>query len=881
MIERMFPSWDEIEQFEDPLTSGEETLIRFLDDNLPGFWKIFVKPVLNGSYLDLVILKPGGIMIFKVVDKFSKDETPYKIRRELTYYQNKIIKDLIPEMGEKIDEDSRNLTLIRTAIYVHSMNNHDASDMFDFCRFPQIIGNDELTIDKLPNVIRGYEFEHSQFMKEKWPKELEFWLNPPQHKEKRTNIELTDRQKSLTKPNEGHQRIKGVAGSGKTLIIANRAARLAEEGKKVLIITFNRALWPYIKDMVDKTSVRFDWSLITFRHFHGFCFDILYELGIPIPPVRDRCYEEYLEDVVQTVLENTDKISKKLLYDAILIDEGQDCNWDSYNLLSHFLNDRNELLLTCDYKQNIYDRKEKWMDQMQEHEGKVQFRGPWIELNTVHRLSEEIASFLLEFSKGHGIEHEHMEVDPSQSKLPVEVAPIIRWENIRTEDWLKEVMNSYETLRQQQLKMGRVDLSDTVILLLKKDVGIEAVEFFEEHNIPTNHLYERETDRYGRNKKSFWKGDNRLKICTVHNFKGWEAPNIIILIPEHWSGTEENLDAVVYTAISRAQKNLIILNTHERYWDFGENYDNDEGDEEIIESDREINRSWIETLPYPLASILWASEASSFYEHKVEYLLDFFEALAIFNSDLLLSGLIKDRSFYELHFSPCMDKMLEHNQYWYEKPTFGNWETLYKCLSGELRYIMRDKRNQSQIIKLFGKPKVELLKGITSSSMGNILFNARNLRNELVHNKKISDEEYTGYYYECLKLIFKLEDLIQDYFQESQLILPIQSKFENGIHKYTVKSLKSFWTPFQQIPIKSDDILDNSRIYLATKNKKKHMELLPLILFEEDICYFINDKNVHTGYYTYICYNNDQQPSIEVSKEEIGPLLALFSNQFY
>lgn len=881
MIERIFPSWNEIERFEKPLTPGEKTLARFLDENLPSFWKIFIKPELNGSFLDIVILKPGGLMIFKVVEDFSKNNTPYNIKRELTYYQNKVIKDLIPEMGEMIDEDPRNLTLIRTGIYVHHLNNHDASDMFDYCRYPQIIGNDDLAPEKLHTVIRGYQFEHSNFMKGEWALELEFWLNPPKHVEKRTRIELTERQKGLTKPKEGHQRIKGVAGSGKTLIIANRAANIAKDGRKVLIITFNRALWPYIKDMVDKTPINFDWSYITFRHFHGFCIDFLYDRGIPVPSAKDMKYKEYLDEIVHLILLNTEKIKEKHLFDAILIDEGQDCFYESYDLLSKFLTPRNELLLTCDYKQNIFDREEKWMDKMQEHEGKVQFRGPWIELNTVHRLSEDIADFLLEFSNAHGIEHEHIEVDPAQSSLNVETPTLIIWENIPSDRWLIEIMNAYETLRQQQLKMGRVDLSDIVVLLLKKDIGIEAVEFFEEHNIPTNHLYERETDRYGRNKKAFWKGDKRLKISTVHNFKGWEAPSIIILIPEHWSGSEENLDAVVYTAISRAQKNLIILNTHERYWDFGERYSSDDKlNEDKIEEKREINKSWIETLPYPLASIIWSSLASSNYEHKVAYLLDFFEALAIFNTNLLLSGINKDVFFYEQRFKNCIGKMLEHNLQWYEKPTFGNWETLYRCLSSELRHIMKDKREQTMVLKLFEKPKIELLMSLTSFSMGNILYNARSIRNETAHNKKISEVEYGEYYNRLLKLLFNFEDIVQDYFQDSQLVIPVHSRYEKGIHYYIVKSLKSFWTPFQEVSIESKNSLDNSKIYLSTKNKQNHLELLPLILFKGDICYFINDMD-DNGYYTYICYNNEQQPSLKVEKEDIGIVLALFSNNYH
>lgn len=55
MKNRLYPNWDEIEKFHNPLTDGEERLARFLDDKLPKEWRIFVQPYLNGSQPDIVI----------------------------------------------------------------------------------------------------------------------------------------------------------------------------------------------------------------------------------------------------------------------------------------------------------------------------------------------------------------------------------------------------------------------------------------------------------------------------------------------------------------------------------------------------------------------------------------------------------------------------------------------------------------------------------------------------------------------------------------------------------------------------------------------------------------------------------------------------------
>ena len=68
---------------------------------------------------------------------------------------------------------------------------------------------------------------------------------------------------------------------------------------------------------------------------------------------------------------------------------------------------------------------------------------------------------------------------------------------------------------------------------------------------------------------------------------------------------------------------------------------------------------WIETLPYPIASILWASITNSNYERKVKYLLHFFEAFSEFNFTLLLSGLSSDKNFFNMEVSVVLKKIID------------------------------------------------------------------------------------------------------------------------------------------------------------------------------------------------------------------------------
>jgi hypothetical protein len=46
--------------------------------------------------------------------------------------------------------------------------------------------------------------------------------------------------------------------------------------------------------------------------------------------------------------------------------------------------------------------------------------------------------------------------------------------------------------------------------------------------------------------------------------------NIVLFIPEGAPEGHTNLDAIVYTALTRTRENLIIFNANERYEYFGE-----------------------------------------------------------------------------------------------------------------------------------------------------------------------------------------------------------------------------------------------------------------------------------------------------------------------
>ncbi len=568
---RIIPSLNEINEFYGPLKEGEKKILTFLDNNLSYDWKIYFKPNINGNNPDLALFNPNkGLMLYNIreedKDTIFEKVTPKVQLDQVKHYKKEIIKHLVPCIGETIDKsnDRTPYGTVKNGIYTHKISSKLAKHLFNYPDFPKIIGSDDLFEENLSNIIPGF-LGKNKYMTEEWAEELEFWLNPPFHKRKQIKyIELEKKQKEHSEPKSGRHRLHGPAGCGKTLVIAHRAAQLAQEGKKVLIVTYNVTLWHYIKDMIDKTPYRFDWRNIIFDNFHGFCLDVLNELAVP-KPSNDGNVEVYLDALVDSVNKAIEDPSieniNNLKFDAIMMDEGQDFKREWYELLCKFLTKRNEILVVCDEKQNIYNRKIDWMP------------GRWLELNTVFRLPKKIGDIVNKFSKEFELDSSVPIEGYAQSTL-FEFAKMPQshfiWENTQMNNWLLRIKAGYDKIKLEQSRIGDGDDSNIVILLPSASKGLEAVEFFKNIQIDVNHVFNNNgNEEYSRLKRAFWIKDKRLKMSTIHSFKGWEASNVIILIPDSWRDPKE-LDNIVYTAMTRTQENLMVFNTNKRYFDFGD-----------------------------------------------------------------------------------------------------------------------------------------------------------------------------------------------------------------------------------------------------------------------------------------------------------------------
>ncbi|WP_342306510.1 AAA family ATPase [Methanolobus sp. ZRKC5] len=349
--------------------------------------------------------------------------------------------------------------------------------------------------------------------------------------------------------------MRGVAGSGKTLVVACRAARLAELDKenKILIVSYNKTLVHYIKDMIKRTPFEFYTTQIVCTHFHGLCKDLLNELEYPKPKFFFlKCVVPAIEYALKNA-SHTGLSTDELKYDAILIDKAQDFKAEWIDLLRKFQKGRKEFLIVCDEAQNIYERNIKWTDNIGIKKG---FAGPWGKLPNCIRLprliAEEVNRFLTMY-----LPNVKLHPIPTQTKLS-EFNHILRWISCESDDEAKNQIEAAYNYLYSEIGQHPTDI---VTLFQCSDMGEEMVKRFENKNIYVNHDFD------DIHKESFWMGDARTKMSTIHSFKGFELKNVIVVI-------EFDNPYLIYTAISRSQENLIVINRVPKYDEYGKEWQN-------------------------------------------------------------------------------------------------------------------------------------------------------------------------------------------------------------------------------------------------------------------------------------------------------------------
>lgn len=428
-------------------------------------------------------------------------------------------------------------------------------------------------------------------------------------------IKLSEEQKELSKSEEGaRKRIKGVAGSGKTLVLAQRAVNAHKRTHGyVLILTYNITLRNYIHDQISTIRENFSWEYFHISNYHDFITSNMHNVGIHFDFLESdeegnlvfmqdkKLFRQLSDEKIYSNLHLFDNQKDKLpKYSVILIDETQDYkeNWIRI-IKDNFATENAEIVAFADEKQNIYSRE---LDETKMPKIPIQV-GAWDKkLNKSYRLSKKIALLVSDFQKKYFSQKYDVENQiESNEMLSLFEEPYIEYHYILPSNSEKEdqilAKYIYAQILKHKLHSNDVTILSSKIRMLrsldymlrvqskeKTNTMFETREEFlkEFPNAKTGLEWNSGIERMRKNKKAnFWMNRGTIKLSTIHSFKGWESPTVFLVIENDVKSQsvlngrlqpEDFADELIYTGLTRCRNSLFIINRGNKlYHDFFSN----------------------------------------------------------------------------------------------------------------------------------------------------------------------------------------------------------------------------------------------------------------------------------------------------------------------
>jgi hypothetical protein len=602
------PPIEELGNLRTELTDGEKAVTKFFNKYLAEDWEIYIQPHLNGLRPDIVLLHPKvGIAVYEIKDwdlnalnyyikddaksipelKASKDGKHFSLQTEnpiekIHRYKQEIFELYCPRIDNKAgfavitagvifpfaDEDKLKTLFHSSRVF---------RGMLEYENYYPLIGRQTFERNDLNSVFPESKRSCSKYMNEELSKDLRNWLVEPDFSEtQRISLEndLDREQKRyvLTRTESGYRRIKGPAGSGKSLVLGARAAQLISENKKVLVVTFNITLIHYLMDIAvryphNKGNTRKD---ITWLNFHFLCKRICFENGFEKEykdlwtnnpdseniflndsfsgeDLTNNVLTNQLPQLVENILNNNPSGFTKS-YDAILVDEGQDFLPHWWAILRKLCKPGGEMLLVADTTQDIYGTAKAWTDQAMEGAG---FRGDFAGLKISYRMPPRLITRAREFAEKF-LPKDSIDL-PLSPQMEMELYPCkLKW--IQTSKEKAE-----EICKDEILKMAPsvdpilLSIPDITFLTNSLNFGKNVSEKLEKYNVKVLHTFGKDSQDSRRRKIGFYMGDSRIKATTLHSFKGWESRAIVIYL-----GHKYDLKSMflAYTGMTRLKRHI-------------------------------------------------------------------------------------------------------------------------------------------------------------------------------------------------------------------------------------------------------------------------------------------------------------------------------------
>jgi hypothetical protein len=291
---------------------------------------------------------------------------------------------------------------------------------------------------------------------------------------------------------------------------------------------------------------------------------------------------------------------------------------------------------------------------------------------------------------------------------------------------------------------------------------------------------------------------------------------------------------------------------------------------------------WLETLPFPMASILraWQATPSQDFRTKHEHLLHFFEGTAEFLSVILLSAFSSNEALFGLHKQKVKEAMQNQNLS-FQRATFGTWKLVVEYFGKQTRELLLEagktpddaKNDRSLCADIFSDPSLALPEALSRKDLARILSTTNKMRNDWSgHGGVVGQEEAQLRNEQIIGEVHKLRDVIAETWAETQLVRALHCLPRRGVFENEVAILMGSNSEFVKETRPMATWLDVERLYLSNKGSGSALKLLPLVQVgpspqsAKNACYFFN--RVERDGARFISYHFTDKPELRGQFDE-------------
>ncbi|MCR5095917.1 MAG: hypothetical protein K6A70_04180 [Erysipelotrichaceae bacterium] len=267
---------------------------------------------------------------------------------------------------------------------------------------------------------------------------------------------------------------------------------------------------------------------------------------------------------------------------------------------------------------------------------------------------------------------------------------------------------------------------------------------------------------------------------------------------------------------------------------------------------------WIETLPYPIATILKNYQVGRDDEHKQNILLHFFEAYSIFECAILFGAFCSNQN-------ESID-IGDVDSSFFEKASFGSWVKLNRAISNAVRKKLYDKDTMNNILDYFGTEEIGVIDALSNKDVCNILEEVCNYRNSWHGHSGITSEAgYSAHMHSLSNALDRFRMKVKDVYENIQLIQSIGLKKKGATFVNTVNVLTGSNSIFKNESFEGD-ALEDGKLYVRMLDTNRTIELPPFLLMgstpseEKNACYFYN--RIEGNGSRYVSYHYENKPEI-------------------